>query len=223
MAEKHPNLWERLKTNVKSGWERFMAHTSAGRIAEETIAEVHGVGGMIVEKAKEKFQDAKEFISDAYHEGSNKNVFERIGNVFKRGYEVMSEKFKTLKENVGGAVEELKERYRGLGIINGSTAMVEDATAAVGVAVNFLRHNVEQIKLGNVIDRANDLADKGVEQNRPRLEVMTETIEHMSVRSEYFIEKARELNNRLNNMAESREKLKIAKGAHSLTFGTATA
>jgi hypothetical protein len=191
---------EKIDTNVKKGWNGLKDKMSqmrdrVGIFTEESLAEIQVVTAPVVNGVKEIATGAK----DAY-QAVEGNIFKRLGNVAKEGWNNMKEKFLTLKENVENKIKDLKAR----GASEGVMTFVHDAFNAVETLPLKINEKMERFQEKKLEVIANKINREVVTER------LSNTYEHVNDRREYFMNKASEIWNKLAVMRAGRAKFAAA-------------
>ncbi len=199
---------EKGKEKVRSGWNNLMEKMGKVRdrfdiFSEETKAELVVVSRPVIEGVKEVGKGIKNSYSEV--EG---NVFQRVGNVFKEGWKVMSEKAILLKSNVEKKAAGLKKRYEELGVGWGTLSLVHEAVERVEEVPAYVQGamSIFEKKKSEVV--AEKLAKTSIDdENGTKWDLLARTVEHIVGRKEKFEERALNLADKIVKMREGRWKL----------------
>ena len=192
--------------------------TRVGIIRVETNLEgimVKGVAG----KIKNKFDTERE-VAKLGWESRGKNFMERLGNTAKQAGESIKEGWNRFRTDVGGAFNDLRERYQREGIAGATMGMVAEAVQTVGelpdrigAGLNRTRAVIEEIKSELISDKRKKLSRGHRAGWRKEFDQLGLVRDHVSQRREVFYVRWQLCQDRLEAMAQGRQKLVVAKMA----------
>jgi len=196
--ERAKNGWNNLKETMGRVRDRF------GMFSEETKAELVVISRPVINGVKEVATG----IKNSYNEVEG-NVFQRVGNVFKEGYEEMKEKFLNLRGNVKNKIEELKERTASEGVmsfVHEALNKVEELPVYIQTEMAIFQEKKQEV----IIDKAGKITDGKSEE---KLNLLSETYDHINNRREYFESKRLEMTEKLVKMRAGRQAFATARMA----------
>lgn len=198
------NVFERFKTGVSNGWNILKdtmgrMRDRLGIFGEETLAEVSVVTSPIVNGVRQVVENVKD--SYTVIEG---NIFKRLGNVMNEGWGAMKEKFSILKENVEMRVRKLKERGASEGVIG----FVHEALDRVEELPIYINRKIAEFqdKKAKVVYQNAKKVFSGNPINQNRFDRLADTYCHIESRRGHFLNRAKELNEKLFKMREGRQR-----------------
>ncbi len=211
LAEKAGQGMQRLQTTVDKIKDRWSVFST------ETKAEI----AVIVTPIAEKVKDTADVAFEAYSEGENLNMWQRLGNVAREATSRMREGVNTMRDRVTRMKNDLVERYSGMGIVGGAVQIVDDAMDKVAEFPQFVLDKMAQFEgdkiayleenSGKAIERDTqggaDLSDK----TRDMLVSYLSAINHIAERRNNFVDLAYDQYAKVRLMREKRAQLAAGK------------
>jgi hypothetical protein len=205
-------LFDRLKTNIQSGWNRLM-NSRVGIMTENVIA----TASVVSENVANGIRSTRDGVREAYNEVDG-NILQRMGNVIRTGVENIQNRFNTLRETVTPMIEDIRSRARGLGLVGQAINAALDARDQIGIFANMAKSMFEEKKLDNIQTRV----DNGIVESDERYPVISRAYDVVEKKKEEFSKRAAFHMRRYQNMVDLTAGLIAAKNA-GLTVATVAA
>jgi hypothetical protein len=207
--DKQPGLLERFRTNVVNGWNRLQQGVNTFRTErnieqEVVVGLVNQVGDRLAPQA-ERLRDIWASLGD--------NFGQRIRNVAMVTLGEMTEVWGSVRERVEERGTELRDRYRGEGVVGATLGIVAEAVETVrdlpdtiGERLNMYREVFEYEKVSVIAgrqDRLQSEAKNGWEDKLAKLNLVRKAVE---MKMEMYRERAQRCADRLAAMQYGRER-----------------